>query len=51
MLVNKMLVGLLIAGAARRRTESRGTHYRRDYDSPDDAEWLRDQDVSRSARP
>lgn len=49
-LVNKMLVGLLIAKAALVRTESRGTHYRRDYDGPDDERWLRDQDVARVAR-
>jgi succinate dehydrogenase/fumarate reductase flavoprotein subunit len=50
LLVNKMLVGLLIARAALARTESRGTHFRRDYDSPDDEHWLRDQDVLRPGR-
>jgi L-aspartate oxidase len=47
LLVNKMLVGWLIAQAASTRTESRGTHYRRDYDSPNDAAWLRDLDIVR----
>lgn len=49
-LVNKMLVGLLIARAASLRTESRGTHYRRDYDGPDDEHWLRDLDLVRPDR-
>ncbi len=49
-LVNKMLVGWLIARSAAARTESRGTHYRRDYDAPDDATWLRDLDIVRPDR-
>jgi L-aspartate oxidase len=44
-LTNKMLVGWLIARSAEARTESRGTHYRRDHDATDDARWLRDVDV------
>lgn len=33
-------LSLLIAGAALRRTESRGAHYRMDYPSRDDSNWL-----------
>jgi L-aspartate oxidase len=46
-LVNKMLVGWLIARSAQVRQESRGTHYRRDYPEPDDGHWLRDLVVER----
>jgi L-aspartate oxidase len=46
-LANKMLVGWLIARSAAARTESRGTHYRRDHQSTDDVHWLRDLDVRR----
>jgi succinate dehydrogenase/fumarate reductase flavoprotein subunit len=44
-----MLVGWLIARAAAARTESRGTHYRRDHEATDDERWLRDVDVRRPA--
>jgi len=46
-LANKMLVGWLVTLAALSRTESRGTHYRRDHPEPDDAHWLRDLDMVR----
>lgn len=49
-LANKLLVGNLIASAALERTESRGTHYRRDHDSPDDARWRCDLDIVRPDR-
>jgi L-aspartate oxidase len=49
-LVNKLLVGWLIARSAARRQETRGTHYRRDYDALDDAHWRRDLDVVRADR-
>jgi len=38
---NKLLVGWLIALAARTREESRGTHFRRDFPERDDARWQR----------
>jgi len=41
-LVNKLTVSELITQAALARTESRGTHYRRDFLERDDAEWRRD---------
>lgn len=41
-LTNKTQVALLIALAASVREESRGTHFRRDFDSVDDAHWRRD---------
>jgi L-aspartate oxidase len=50
-LVNKMLVGWLIARSASARTESRGTHFRRDHDAPDDVRWLRDLDIQRPPQP
>ncbi len=37
----------LIASAARKRTESRGAHYREDYPDTDDGEWLRNTRISR----
>lgn len=46
-LVNKLLTGWLMARSALERTESRGTHARRDYDACDDARWRRDIDVVR----
>ncbi|MHC5210214.1 MAG: L-aspartate oxidase [Planctomycetota bacterium] len=49
LLANKMLVGWLIARSAAERTESRGTHFRRDHDAADDARWLRDLDVRKPA--
>lgn len=39
--VNVLTVAWLIAGAALRRTESRGAHYRDDYPERDDINWLR----------
>jgi L-aspartate oxidase len=49
-LVNKLLVGWLIARSAARRLETRGTHVRRDHDALDDLHWRRDLDVERPAR-
>jgi len=49
-LVNKLLVGWLIARSAGKRLETRGTHYRRDYDALDDAHWRRDLEVRRPER-
>ncbi|HEY8491181.1 MAG TPA: L-aspartate oxidase [Dehalococcoidia bacterium] len=39
-LTGLLLVARLVVEAARRRTESRGAHFRRDYPAPDDA-WRR----------
>jgi L-aspartate oxidase len=47
LLVNKLLVGWLIARSAARRQETRGTHCRRDYDALDDVRWRRDLEVVR----
>ena len=41
-LTNKLLVASLITRAALTRTESRGTHFRRDHELTDDAHWRRD---------
>lgn len=41
-LTNKLLVALLIARAALQRTESRGTHSRRDHPGTNDETWRRD---------
>ena len=38
-LQNLALVGRVVAGCARERTESRGTHYRADCDKVNDPEW------------
>jgi L-aspartate oxidase len=48
-LTNKNQVAWVITLAALARTESRGTHYRRDADSVNDAEWLRDLSLVRPA--
>lgn len=48
-LVNKLTVSELITQAARARTESRGTHYRRDFIERDDAEWQRDIHIRRES--
>ena len=42
-LANMLLVSALVARAALERTESRGTHYRSDYPTRDDARWCRHQ--------
>jgi len=44
---NMLDVGEVITGAANRRTESRGSHYRSDYPERDDANWLTNIFVSR----
>lgn len=44
---NLLEVAEVIATAARARTESRGSHYRRDYPARDDARWLTNQFVTR----
>ncbi len=49
-LVNKLLVGWLIARSASSREETRGTHFRRDYDALDDVHWRRDLEVVRPDR-
>lgn len=41
-LSNKMTFAALIAQAASLRTESRGTHFRRDHPSQDDEQWKKD---------
>jgi L-aspartate oxidase len=51
MLANKLLVGDLIARAALERTESRGTHFRRDFDGLDDEQWRCDLDIMRPGTP
>ena len=42
MLTNKLLVAALVSRAALDRTESRGTHFRRDFPETDDGDWRRD---------
>lgn len=48
-LVNKVTVAQLVARAALARTESRGTHSRRDHPDIDDAAWRRDITLLRGA--
>src|SRR5262249_16842297 len=40
-LANMLAVSALVATAALRREESRGTHFRTDHDEPDDARFCR----------
>ena len=40
-LANLLTTGLVIATAAKTRTESRGSHWREDYPDEDDARWLK----------
>jgi succinate dehydrogenase / fumarate reductase flavoprotein subunit len=40
-LINLLDVALAVASCALARTESRGGHYRRDYDKRDDVNWLK----------
>ena len=49
-LTNKLLVASLIGRAAGARTESRGTHFRRDHEATDDGQWKRDVVVVRPER-
>jgi L-aspartate oxidase len=47
---NLLWLGAAVAGAARRRTESRGAHFRRDFPRRDDARWLR-HSITPAPRP
>jgi succinate dehydrogenase/fumarate reductase flavoprotein subunit len=38
-LVNMLLVSRLLASSALAREESRGTHFRRDFDQRNDGDW------------
>lgn len=40
-LLNMLLISEMVCLAARRRTESRGAHFRRDYPEEDNAAWLK----------
>lgn len=48
-LLNALTMGRLMASAALQRLESRGTHFRADYPSRNDAEWLCDLTLRRRA--
>lgn len=50
-LTNKLIVSRLITLAALERTESRGTHFRRDHPTLDDAHWRCDLAFTRPERP
>ena len=48
--LNLARVGRMIAGAALRRTESRGAHFRTDFPQRDDGRWLVNHFVRRSGK-